>query len=439
MRNRLIIILIVALISSVLLSSASASPEVSISDGRITEIGSTTTLNITLSEAANGLSGFNITISLSNTSIAEIISVEFPDWAAIKKNSSLPGDSVWLKAADLNCQIDNGAANVSLATLTVRADSHGNTSILIDAISMDDDNGDMISPQTHMGRLEVIKEKQPPTSDPNGPYTGIEGVPITFNGSASSDPDGSIVTYAWDFGDENTGSGVNPVHIYTHNGTYTLNLIVTDDDGATDTASTTAVIANKVDITGNETVSIGSIIMDVNDTIIVPVTFANATDIGQITLELVYDPGIVTVQDISTNADIPSSTVTYTIDDGTAVIELTNHDNITLTTATPLIDIAFQAGENTGTTALELQNVELTDDTGSHAPFAITNGSITVCVKGDFNNNNRVDIGDAAKVAFMVVGKVSEDPRADFNDNERVDVGDAAKISFYLAGKVDGL
>ena len=179
--------------------------------------------------------------------------------------------------------------------------------------------------------------------------------------------------------------------------------------------------------------------MDVNDTIILPITFANATDIGQITLELVYDPGIVTVQEISTNADMPSSTVTYTIDDGTAVIELTNPDNITITTATPLIDIALRAGENTGTTALDLQNVELTDETRSHAPATIINGNITVCIKGDFNNNNRVDIGDAAKVAFMVAGKVDDDLRADFNNNSRVDIGDAAKISFYLAEKVSEL
>jgi len=56
-------------------------------------------------------------------------------------------------------------------------------------------------------------------------------------------------------------------------------------------------------------------------------------------------------------------------------------------------------------------------------------------IKGDFNNNSRVDFGDIAKVAFIVAGKVSKDPRADFNGNERVDIEDAAKIAFYLAGK----
>ena len=37
-----------------------------------------------------------------------------------------------------------------------------------------------------------------------------------------------------------------------------------------------------------------------------------------------------------------------------------------------------------------------------------TNDSITVGIKGDFNNNGRVDIGDIAKVAFYLAGKVDE-------------------------------
>ena len=60
-------------------------------------------------------------------------------------------------------------------------------------------------------------------------------------------------------------------------------------------------------------------------------------------------------------------------------------------------------------------------------------------VKGDFNNNGRVDIGDVAKVAYMVVGEVAEDMGADFNVNGDVDIGDAAKIAFYLVGKVSEL
>lgn len=58
-----------------------------------------------------------------------------------------------------------------------------------------------------------------------------------FDGSGSSDSDGSIVSYAWDFGDGATGSGQTASHTYGSNGTYTVTLTVTDDDGATDSTN----------------------------------------------------------------------------------------------------------------------------------------------------------------------------------------------------------
>lgn len=53
---------------------------------------------------------------------------------------------------------------------------------------------------------------------------------ITFNASESYDPDGTITSYEWDFGDNNTGSGELVQHSYAENGTYLVNLTVTDDD-----------------------------------------------------------------------------------------------------------------------------------------------------------------------------------------------------------------
>ena len=84
---------------------------------------------------------------------------------------------------------------------------------------------------------------QAPIADPNGPYTGTAGSPLTFDGSGSTDPDGTIVAYDWDFGDGNTGTGVSPTHIYAADGNYTVTLTVTDDAGDTsDPATTTASI-----------------------------------------------------------------------------------------------------------------------------------------------------------------------------------------------------
>jgi PKD repeat protein len=82
----------------------------------------------------------------------------------------------------------------------------------------------------------------PPVANAGGPYTGVLGAAITFDGTASDDPDGEIVSWAWDFGDEATGSGETTSHTYTANGTYNVVLLVEDEDGRIDSNKTTATI-----------------------------------------------------------------------------------------------------------------------------------------------------------------------------------------------------
>ncbi len=67
---------------------------------------------------------------------------------------------------------------------------------------------------------------------------------VTFDASGSYDPDGTIVSYSWAFGDGNTGAGVHVSHSYSNVGSYTVTLTVTDNDGATDIGSTTKTVRN---------------------------------------------------------------------------------------------------------------------------------------------------------------------------------------------------
>jgi PKD repeat protein len=77
-----------------------------------------------------------------------------------------------------------------------------------------------------------------------GPYTATEGAAVRLDASASSDPDGDPVTFAWTFGDGSTGTGATPTHTYADNGTYTVHLRVTDSHGAFATAMTTVTVSN---------------------------------------------------------------------------------------------------------------------------------------------------------------------------------------------------
>jgi len=82
----------------------------------------------------------------------------------------------------------------------------------------------------------------PPTADTGGPYSGLVGTPVSFDGTASSDADGTVVAYAWDFGDGGVASGPSPSHTYSVDGPFSVTLTVTDNDGLTGVDTTTATI-----------------------------------------------------------------------------------------------------------------------------------------------------------------------------------------------------
>ena len=63
------------------------------------------------------------------------------------------------------------------------------------------------------------------------PMELIEGETVSFGASESSDENGEIVSYDWDFGDGSAGTGVNVEHTYARSGQYTTTLTVTDNDG----------------------------------------------------------------------------------------------------------------------------------------------------------------------------------------------------------------
>ncbi len=95
-----------------------------------------------------------------------------------------------------------------------------------------DTPADLSNMDNHYTMLSITF-KQPfyPVANAGPPKSIIINENIPFDGSGSTDSDGTIVSYAWDFGYSTRGSGETTSHIYTAAGTYTVTLTVTDNDG----------------------------------------------------------------------------------------------------------------------------------------------------------------------------------------------------------------
>jgi PKD repeat protein len=81
---------------------------------------------------------------------------------------------------------------------------------------------------------------QPPTARLS---VDCQNLACSMTGDASSDPEGPIASYQWDFGDGGSSSDANPNHTYTSAGTYQVSLTVTDGNGVADTATKTVNVA----------------------------------------------------------------------------------------------------------------------------------------------------------------------------------------------------
>ena len=132
-----------------------------------------------------------------------------------------------------------------------------NTTYYWKIIAMDDYNDTTVGP---VWSFTTKSTNQPPTPMISGPTSGYKGSILSFNADDSTDADGSIVSYSWDFGDNTKKTGRNVDHTYDLVGTYTVKLTVVDSDG--DTASTdlsvSIITANhpptNVQVTGNASV-----------------------------------------------------------------------------------------------------------------------------------------------------------------------------------------
>jgi len=276
------------------------------------------------------------------------------------------------------------------ASITFKVVGPGNCSIDLYEDYLYDINLDPIS-------LDVEGDGLFYTNYPKADFTYTPPTPgkntlMTFNASDSYDPDGTITDYNWNFGDGNTtSSGTNPIikHKYTTNGTYVINLTITDNSALKDWTIRTATVG-----WAPQPAFFFSPITPYVE--LTPVTF-NASDS--------YDP---------------DGTILYYIWDFNDTSPLVNETD-------PIATHNFVAVPST------IMNVTLTvyDNDGWNTTIEKT---IMVGWPGDADGNGFVDVTDFAFLGaswFKGKGETGYDSRVDFDFSDFVDVSDFAVLGAY--------
>ncbi|AKB36566.1 cell surface protein [Methanosarcina siciliae C2J] len=148
----------------------------SVSENESTEI------SLVASNFPAGFSGYNLTVAIDDPVVAEIVDIEYPSWALITQNSTLPRTSIYMKTVDLEDSVKEGAADVVLATLTVSGKEKGSANLSIGVKRLEDDSGDSIEPALLAGTIEVTllsplpdQEYAPKDLDGDGLYEDLTG------------------------------------------------------------------------------------------------------------------------------------------------------------------------------------------------------------------------------------------------------------------------
>ncbi len=185
----------------------------------------------------------------------------------------------------------------------------------------------------------------------------ISALDVTFDGSASTDQDGTIAAWGWDFGDGTTGTGQTANHVYAAAGTYEVTLTVTDALGATGSTATSITVdaANQ-----GPTAAFTSEVQD----LAVTVDAAGSTDPDGTIESYAWNFGdgstgtSVTASHTYTDAGTYSVTLTVTDNRGASA---TNTVDVTVTAPAPELPSAAFTSSVNGTTATF-------DASGSSAP-----------------------------------------------------------------------
>jgi tripartite motif-containing protein 71 len=142
--------------------------------------------DLILSDVMNGLSGYEVTVSVDDPSILEIVGAQPPDWASTFNNiSSLPSQTVTISGADTLDQLRGSSiSTLSLGKLTIHTKQTGTTTLRITQYLLNDDSGNQVLVATSSAAITVDNKlvrplqgdiNQPEDTDHDGLYEDLNG------------------------------------------------------------------------------------------------------------------------------------------------------------------------------------------------------------------------------------------------------------------------
>lgn len=274
------------------LAGAAAAAAISFSPSTITlQPGATQQVTVKLSDAPNGLAGYECVLAYPSSTVMVSAST-FPSWASsMNRGSAISGGGYVISAVDLGKQVQDGATDITLATITLKGVSAGTGTVSIKSVQMNADNGVVMSPDTDTLSVSVSGDAATVSTTvatatettsvtatttttaaattttaattvtttattaavitaettaavvtvipmvPGAPVTGFTANPVVgfaplkvqfFDRSS-----GLPTSFEWDFGDGGSATIENPVYTYQTAGTYAVTLTATNDKGGT--------------------------------------------------------------------------------------------------------------------------------------------------------------------------------------------------------------
>lgn len=269
------------------------------------------------------------------------------------------------------------------------------------------------------------------------PTTGPAPLTVRFTDTSTGVP----TSWTWNFGDGTNSTERHPTKIYQNHGVYTVSLTATNAQGQNTTTK-----AGYITVLQPTTIMAENTVIPTGMNRTTGVSVANMQNMTAVGLNLTFDSTLAQLTAVRPNASVENKVVGFVTDinntTGTLNLSMTLQPGIDSSAeAMQILDLVFAAEQTIGSGLITFTRSEFSGGiSGDVQPFVIVDdGSLRVRMRGDFNDNGRIDIGDVARVAYMAAGLIPADLEADFNGDGVVDAADAAKIAYVYVGKIQNL